>query len=283
MKNPFHININPYSKPSDQVVMIVILINSITIFLDASGFRTRWLILVDTLCSLFFVGEMLLKIFYDKSIKKYWENRWNRFDGTLVILSLPSIIAFFFPSVGISYFVSLRLLRALRFLRLVDFFRSRKEALIIFGNFQKALRQSLVLFVCYFFVILIFAMLSTSLFGHVAPIYFGTVTESIYSIFRLFTIEGWYEIPDTVANAYGAWGVFFIRLYFIFLLMLGGVIGLSLINSVFVRAMFSDNDVLLIKKIIRLERKIDKLMKMEEEQTGDRSGEREQTDDQQTK
>ena len=280
MKNPFHIIINPYSKLSDKVVMAVVLINSIIIFLDASGFRTRWLILTDIVCSLFFVGEMLLKINYDKSIKKYWKKRWNRFDGTLVILSLPSIIAFFFPSVGISYFVSLRLLRALRFLRVLDFFRSKKEALVIFGNFKKALRQSLVLFVCYFIVILIFAMLSTSLFGHTAPQYFGTVTESIYSIFRLFTIEGWYEIPDAVANDYGAWGIFFIRLYFIFLLMLGGVIGLSLINSVFVRVMLNNNDEVLIKKVNRLERKIDKLMRMKEIQTVDLCEEREQTDDQ---
>lgn len=31
--------------------------------------------------------------------------------------------------------------------------------------------------------------------------FFSTPLNSIYSVFRLFTVEGWYEIPDAIAAA----------------------------------------------------------------------------------
>ena len=30
--------------------------------------------------------------------------------------------------------------------------------------------------------------------------FFSTPLNSIYSVFRLFTVEGWYEIPDAMAE-----------------------------------------------------------------------------------
>lgn len=254
MKSPLHIN--PYSALSEQIVMLVILINSLIIFLDASNVHSKWLIHADTLCSLFFIGEMVLKMRHD-GVVDYWKSGWNKLDGTLVILSLPSIMASFLPLTDLSFLMVFRMLRAFRFFRLIHFFPGVEQ---IGRNFRKALQESFSLFVGYFLIILIFALFSTSIFGHAAPQYFGTPIESIYSIFRLFTIEGWYDIPDAVAEVYGTWGVVFSRLYFVFLLIIGGVIGLSLINSVFVDAMVSDNNDELINKIDELEKKIDELI-----------------------
>ena len=250
------LNINPYSTRAEQVVMAVILINSLIIFLDASGIQSRWLIHADTLCSFFFIGEMLLKMRHDGVIG-YWKSGWNKLDGTLVILSLPSIMASFIPFADLSFLMIFRMLRAFRFFRVIHFFPGVEQ---IGRNFKKALQESVSLFVGYFIIILIFSLFSTSLFSHVAPQYFGTPVDSLYSIFRLFTIEGWYDIPDAVAAGLGAWGVFLTRLYFIFLLIVGGVIGLSLINSVFVDAMVSDNNTDLVNKINELEEKIDQLL-----------------------
>ena len=154
------------------------------------------------------------------------------------------------------YLLIFRMLRAFRFFRLIHFFPGAEQ---IGKNFRKALRESFSLFVGYFIVICIFALLSTALFGHVSPKYFGTPWDSIYSVFRLFTVEGWYDIPDSISSAYGTWGVFFVRLYFVFLLILGGVIGLSLINSVFVDAMVSDNNDELEAEVKKLNEKIDLL------------------------
>ncbi len=248
--------INPYSPRAERLVMAVILVNSVVILLLASGFKWPWLLTLDVACSLFFIAEMAIKMRHD-GVLGYWHRGWNILDGTLVLLSLPSIAATLLPVTDLSFLLILRLLRAFRFFRVIHFFPGAEQ---IGRNFRKAMRESMSLFAGYLLIILVFAVLSTSFFGHVAPQYFGTPLESIYSVFRLFTIEGWYDIPDAVAKTYGTWGIIGVRLYFTVLLILGGVIGLSLINSVFVDAMVSDNNDEVLEHIKQLEAKIDKLL-----------------------
>ncbi len=248
--------INPYSRLADIVIMGVILVNTITFCLYAYGIGKEWFIQIDTLCLLFFVGEMILKMRHE-GFKAYWQRGWNIFDGTLVILSLPSLFLPFLPITDMTLLLTFRMLRALRFFRLIHFFPHAEQ---IGKSCRIALRESFPLFVGYLIVILIFSLFSTSLFGHVSPQYFGTPLESIYTIFRLFTIEGWYDIPDSISTAYGSIGVLFVRLYFGVLIIVGGIIGLSILNSVFVDAMLNDNHDDILKRIDQVEKKLDLLL-----------------------
>lgn len=91
-------------------------------------------------------------------------------------------------------------------------------------------------------MIVIFAMIGCGLFKDVAPEYFATPLDAIYSTFRIFTGEGWNEIPDTVADGIHSGVAHIIRLYFCLILVLGCIIGMSLLNSIFVDAMVSDNN-----------------------------------------
>ena len=85
-------------------------------------------------------------------------------------------------------------------------------------------------------------------------------------MFRLFTLEGWYEIPDSICKEGDApLYLFAIRLYFSLLLIAGGIIGMSFINSVFVDAMTEDNNDDVKEQLRRLEDKVDELMKKLEE------------------
>ena len=61
-------------------------------------------------------------------------------------------------------------------------------------------------------------------------------------MFRVFTVEGWTQIPDGIAAAAGSdvWTVV-ARLYFVAAVSIGGILGLSLANAVFVDQMTSDN------------------------------------------
>jgi len=83
---------------------------------------------------------------------------------------------------------------------------------------------------------------------------------SFYTIFRIFTVEGWYEIPDMIANNSTPSIGILSKIYFSVILLLGGIFGLSLVNSIFVDAMVSDNNDELERKINSLENKIDKLI-----------------------
>ena len=80
-------------------------------------------------------------------------------------------------------------------------------------------------------------------------------------MFKVFTIEGWFEIPDDVTQNLSPVSAFFTNVYFIFIVMSGGIFGLSLVNSIFVDAMVSDNNDSLENKIQSLEEKIDLLIK----------------------
>ena len=49
----------------------------------------------------------------------------------------------------------------------------------------------------------------------------------------------------------------FARIYFSLLLFFGGIIGMSLVNSIFVDAMAADNNDEVLDRLIQLEKKID--------------------------
>jgi voltage-gated sodium channel len=73
-------------------------------------------------------------------------------------------------------------------------------------------------------------------------------------------VEGWFEIPDAITAKTGASLGFFTKLYFVVLLMTGGVLGLSLVNSIFVDAMVMDNHESLERKIAELNSKLDRIL-----------------------
>ncbi len=103
------------------------------------------------------------------------------------------------------------------------------------------------------------------MFKEIAPEHFDTPFNALYSIFRIFSIEGWYEIPDLIAERSGTATAFLAKLYFVLLLFIGGILGMSIINSIFVDAMVSDNNDELNAKVEELTEKINKLIEMQEE------------------
>lgn len=92
-----------------------------------------------------------------------------------------------------------------------------------------------------------------SFFKLVSYVYFKMC---LYSIFRLFSIEGWYEIPEAIAAGSSAAMGVFARCYFSALTFLGGIIGMSLVNSVFVDAMTEDNNDEVLEKLEQIEARL---------------------------
>lgn len=108
-------------------------------------------------------------------------------------------------------------------------------------------------------------------FPDAAPEYFGSPIDSIYAIFRICTGEGWNEIPDTIAEGTSIITARWVRLYFSILLVICSIIGLSLVNSIFVDAMVSDNNDDLEKQVKELNTKIDQLLAERSHSTEDAS------------
>lgn len=245
---------------NEKFIISVILINSIVIFLEESKSSLVGLETADLICTLIFIIEMTIKI-REYGFKGYWKSGFNRIDFVLVILSIPSIILFFLPDTipNLSFLLALRIFRIFRFFKLIHIF---PNFTVIANNFKLALEQSRAIMLGFGVIIVTFAMIGSCLFSDTAPEYFATPLDGIYSTFRLFTVEGWYEIPDAIAEGMESpFWAHIIRLYFSLLLILGGIIGMSLINSIFVDAMVSDNNDDVKVQLTRMENKLDCLVR----------------------
>lgn len=243
---------------NDKFILGIILLNAIVIFLQVCDIGNKWMEIIDVACTLLFMIEMGVK-HAEYGLKGYWSSSWNRLDGILVIISIPSVIALFIPShlMDLSFLMVLRVLRMFRFLRVLHFFPNISQ---IIEGFRLAVHESWGVLFCFLVLIIVFGIINCSLFREIAPAYFATPLDSIYSVFRICTVEGWYDIPDSIAAATTPTIGKIVRLYFCLLLIGGGIIGMSLINSIFVDAMAADNNDDVKEKLDKLEQKIDKLL-----------------------
>jgi len=246
----------------DSFILSLIIINSITIFIQGFEHLTHWLLVatntVDIVITLLFLIEAIVKIRY-LSWKNYIKSGWNKLDFGLLILSLPSIFIFFTEA----YFTNLSFLLIFRISRVFKFFRFIKfipEIHHLLRGIQRALKDSVLVLLSFFVYNFVVSIFSCYLYRHIVPEYFGDPLISFYSTFKIFTIEGWYEIPDKIAHNSSEITAFFAKLYFMLILMTGGIFGLSLVNSIFVDAMVSDNTDDLERKIDELNKKIDRLI-----------------------
>ena len=242
---------------NERLILFVIVLNALMLFLQESGVQNSIVNTIDLSCTIIFFVEMIVKM-QVYGFKKYWTYGWNRLDGTLVILSIPSLIALALPhlTLDLSFLLVLRILRVFRFFRLVHAFPGFTKLMKSFGV---AMKHSYAVFVGLFVMIITFSMIGCVLFKNVAPDYFSTPLDAIYTTFRIFTGEGWNEIPDTVASEVGNIWAHAVRLYFSMLLIIGCIIGMSLLNSVFVDAMVADNDDDIREKLNSIESTLDEI------------------------
>lgn len=225
---------------NEKLILIVIIVNSVVIFLEESNINSYLIEILDIICTSIFVIEMFVKI-GSAGFKNYWKQHWNKFDFILVLISIPTLVTFFLPTTT-SDLSSVLIMRVFRVFRFFRSFRIFPDFGIIVKNFWTAMHQTLGIFFCFFIMIAAIALVNCCFLKTYAPEYFGTPMQSIYSTFRICTVEGWYEIPDAVAVATSPIVGHIIRIYFCLLLISGGIIGLSFINSIFVDAMVSDNN-----------------------------------------
>ena len=228
---------------TEPVVLAMIALNGAAVFLDAfpsvharHGSTLFW---VDYGCLLYFVAEMAARMVRRGGFGGYWAfSGWNRFDFVIVAVSLPTLFAPLFPS--LDHFAVLSAGRVLRFARLLRFV---PDALNLWAGLKRALKASVAVFCVLAMMNLLFALGAMALFGDVAPAYFGDPARAMYTLFKVFTIEGWYEVPEAIAetSARGAWWVGAVKAYFVVAVLCGGLLGLSLANAVFVDEMTADN------------------------------------------
>jgi voltage-gated sodium channel len=162
-------------------ITILIVLNAITLGLETApdwinGYG-KLFHAFDMFVLMVFTCEILGKLQY-RGIH-FFKDGWNIFDFLIVSIALlPSSTEF-------SVIRALRILRTLRLISVVPQMRRVVQALIT------AIPGMLSVGAIILLVFYIGAVLTTNLFGASHPQWFGSIGESMYSLFQVMTLESW--------------------------------------------------------------------------------------------
>lgn len=131
----------------------------------------------DNIVLWIFVAEMVIKVYAFGF--QFFKSPWNLFDLTIVSVGLLPTTA------NLSVLRALRVIRAMRLLSVVPQLRSVIRALL------EALPGMGAVIILLFIVYYIFAVMATMLYSEAFPQWFGTIGESLYSLFQIMTLESW--------------------------------------------------------------------------------------------
>ena len=185
---------------SQKVVMTLIVINAITLGFETSatimGHIGPVLLMFDKVVIAIFCVEIVLRIYAHGPA--FFRDPWGVFDFIVVAITLtPS-------NDSLSVLRSLRVLRVLRLVSAVPRLRRIVAALLHAVPGVAAIGALLML------VFYVFAVITTKLFGSAFSDWFGTIGESMFTLFQIMTLESWsMGIVRPVMEAYSwAWIVF---------------------------------------------------------------------------
>lgn len=185
------------SSAVQRLIILLIVVNAVTLGLETSKqvMETAGglLILLDRTLLGIFVAEILVKLYAFGG--RFFRNPWNLFDFFVVGIAL-------LPSTG--PLTVLRVLRVLRLISMVPRFRFVVESLL---RAIPGIMSIAGLLVILFYVA---AVMATGLFGERFPQWFGSIGESMFSLFQVMTLESWsMGIARPVMEVYPwAWSFF---------------------------------------------------------------------------
>ena len=237
-------------------MLTVVVVNTITIFIGGYFNASRTFIWIDSFFTFLFLSEVLVKInVYGWG--DYWRDNWNRFDFIITLMAIPSLMNIFYETgCATNILLSLRTLRVFKSFRLLKFIPNISGLLKGIGL---AIKTSFIVCVAFAILLLIISILTSTIFGKISPELFGDPGLSLFTIFRLFTGDGWSDIPNEIAANSSELVGRISRIVFALLFFVGGILGLSLVNSIFVDALAGDNNDEVLHRIDILEKKIDEL------------------------
>jgi len=163
-------------------ILGLIVLNALTLGLSTSE-RVSAVIgpvlsVFDNIVLWIFVAEMVVKL-VGYGPKYFFKSPWNIFDFSIVSIGLLPTTA------NLSVLRALRVIRAMRILSVVPQLRSVIRALL------EALPGMGAVIILLFIVYYIFAVMTTMLYSDTFPDWFGTIGESLYSLFQIMTLESW--------------------------------------------------------------------------------------------
>jgi voltage-gated sodium channel len=162
-------------------ITAIIILNSITLGLETSpAIVSRigpFLHVIDAAALWIFTAELLLKFRVHRA--SFFKDGWNLFDLTIVTIA-------WIPGAG--PLSVLRALRIMRILRLVSIVPSMRKVVGALFNALPGMGSIVAVLLLVFYIS---AVMATNLFGSSFPDWFGSIGESMFSLFQIMTLESW--------------------------------------------------------------------------------------------
>ena len=193
-------------------IVAIIIINSVLIGVETYTDNAT-IKLIQTIILGIFTFEILMRFIAADGIKDFFTNGWNVFDLTLVLIGyIPETIF-----ANASAMMALRVLRVFRVLRLL---RTAKEIKIMINVLVKSLSALFYNVVLFFIFVYLFAIVGVAVFKlpdpatlsgerlaayeqlmevappspSCSPDPYGTLHESMFTLFRALTGEDWTDL-----------------------------------------------------------------------------------------
>jgi voltage-gated sodium channel len=164
-----------------RAIIALILINAALLGLEtwpaAMAIAGGLIVALDRAILAVFVVEIALRLYVYR--RDFWRDPWSVFDFVVVAIALA-------PATGqLAVLRALRVLRVLRLLTIVPSMRRVVGALL--AAIPGLGSIALVLLVIYY----VFAVIATKIFGATYPEWFGSLGQSLYTLFQVMTLESW--------------------------------------------------------------------------------------------
>jgi voltage-gated sodium channel len=170
-----------YSDAFELAIATVIATNAVALailtFPNITEETRNTALLIDSVCLVIYVGELLIRILsYGSKPWKFFSKGWNIFDF-LIIASTPIFAG------------QTVVLRLLRLFRLVRIFRFLPEVRILSSSIIKSLPPLLSMGALIALLLFLYGMVGHYLFGSQLPVAWGTISASMMSLVILLTLE----------------------------------------------------------------------------------------------
>jgi voltage-gated sodium channel len=229
---------------NDNLLFVLIFFNVLLIYTHTFDVFSRWYLIfdsIDVLLTIFFVIEIGVKVadsdgrYLFNKLKTYLKDHWNKIDFFSILLALPSIGVLFISDLEMfAGFTALRSLRIFKFLRIIEYIPDGKR---ISKQMFKALKSIFFIIFSFFIYSTIICLISVSLFKPYAPYYFNNAFDSFFTIFKIFSGDGFTDVVGEIEQNASHSFIYFTKFYFVFIVFSGSILGLSLINSIFIDQM----------------------------------------------
>jgi len=183
-----------------RLVIALIVFNAVTL-----GLETSQRMMAEYGSLLHVLDRATLAVFVVELLLRFYGNGWRFFRDPWSIFDLLVIGIALVPAAGpLSVLRTLRVLRVLRLVSAVPSMRRVVSGLLaaVPGMASVASLLALVIFVA--------GVMATKLFGGIAPVYFGDLGTSLFTLFQIMTGEAWPDVArEVMAQAPLAW-IFFV-------------------------------------------------------------------------